>query len=91
MNKIATAAVCLSAPLLIAAVILPEWQQQIQTQLKKDYSCDVKNFSKAKMGVVNGKESVEARVTCTDGRAFEASREGKGGPFAVKQCDGNGC
>ncbi len=92
MEKIAAlTVVCLAAPFLIGAVILPEWQQQIKTQMKKDHDCEVKNFSKVNMAVVNGKESVEARVVCADGRVFDASRQGKGGPFAVKQCNEKGC
>lgn len=91
MKSIAALMVVLAAPFLVAAVILPEWQQQLQTQLKNDHQCEVKNFSKAKMGVVNGKESVEARVACADGRVFEASRQGHDGPFAVKSCAKEGC
>ena len=89
-NITGLAFLALAAPFLVAAMVLPEWQQQLQTQLKTEKNCDVKHFTQAKMGVKNGKESVKARVTCEDKRIFEASRVGHGGPFDVKECDA-GC
>jgi ferric-dicitrate binding protein FerR (iron transport regulator) len=87
-NTTGLALVALAAPLLIAAVILPQWQQQLQTQLKNEQKCDVKNFSQVKMGVKNGKEAVQTRVSCEDKRVFDASRVGHDGPFDLKCAEG---
>jgi len=84
--------VCLAAPLLMGAVILPQWQEQLKTQLKTDHNCEAKNFSKVRLGIVNGKESIRAQVTCADNRVFEASRQGpRSQPFAIKECGEGGC
>ena len=86
------ALVCLAAPLLIAAVVLPQWQQQISDQLKTEQNCEVKNFSKTRLGIKNGKESIEARVICSDSRVFQASRQGpKSEPFVLKECKDSAC
>ena len=84
--------VCLAAPLLIGAVVLPQWQQQLSAQLKTEQNCEVKSFSKTRLGIRNGQESIDTRVTCADNRVFQASRQGpKTQPFVLKECKDGAC
>jgi len=83
--------VCLAAPLLMAAVILPEWQQTLQTQLKNEQNCEVNALSNVRLRVVNGKETVSARAHCADKRAFDVSRTDRSKPYKIEECATNAC
>ena len=92
MKKIAALAVLgLAAPFLIAATILPEWQQTLNSQLMKEDNCEVNFLSNLKVSVVNGQESVQARAHCTDSRTFDVSRTGRDKPFKIEQCGTETC
>lgn len=83
--------VAAALPLLTAAVILPEWQQQLYDQLKKEQNCEVNFLSNIQMRVVNGSETVLARAHCMDKRDFDASRMGAGKPYKLQECSTNAC
>ncbi len=90
-NIAALAMVCLTAPLLMAAKILPEWQQQLESQLMKEQDCEVNFLSNVQVRVVNGKESVFARAHCMDKRAFDVSRTDRSNPYKIEECATNAC
>jgi len=81
----------LALPFLAAAVILPEWQQQLTTQLKKEQNCDVIGVSSVKMRVINGKQSVAARAHCLDKRSFDVTRDEPGQPYKIVECSTTTC
>jgi hypothetical protein len=83
--------VVLSVPLLAAAVMLPEWQQQLNSQLKKEQNCEVNYLSNLRISAVNGEETVFARAHCMDKRAFDVSRMGPGKPYKIQECTTNAC
>lgn len=81
----------LALPFLAAAVVLPEWQQQMTSQLKKEQSCDVIGLSSVKMRVINGKQSIAARAHCSDKRSFDVTRDEPGQPYKIRECTTNAC
>lgn len=92
MKNIAALAVLgLAAPFLIAATILPEWQQTLNSQLMKENNCEVNFLSNLKVSVANGQESVRARAHCTDNRTFDVSRIGRDKPYKIEQCGTETC
>ena len=90
-NVVVFVALGLAAPFLMAATILPEWQQTLNSQLMKEENCEVNFLSNLKVSVVNGQESVLARAHCTDKRAFDVSRIGRGKPYKIEQCGTEAC
>ena len=88
---IRTLFLCLAVPALVAAAVLPEWQESLNGQMQKDYGCQVNGYSNVKLGIKDGKEAVSARVHCTDKRAFDVSRVGRGEPFKVDECGPAAC
>ena len=60
-------------------------------QLMKEENCEVNFLSNLKVSVVNGQESVLARAHCTDKRAFDVSRIGRGKPYKIEQCGTEAC
>ena len=81
----------LAVPFLAAAVILPPWQEQLTTQLKKEQNCDVIGLSSVKMRVINGKESIAARAHCLDKRSFDVTRDEPGQPYKIRECSTTAC
>lgn len=90
-NVVVFVALGLAAPFLMAATILPEWQQTLNSQLMKEENCEVNFLSNLKVSVVNGQESVLARAHCTDKRAFDVSRIGRDKPYKIEQCGTEAC
>ena len=90
-NVAVLVALSLGIPFLVAATILPEWQQTLNSQLMKEENCEVNFLSNLKVSVVNGQESVLARAHCTDKRAFDVSRIGRGKPYKIEQCGTEAC
>ena len=76
---------------LAGAVILPEWQQQLTIQLKKEQNCDVIGLSSVKMRIVNGKQSIAARAHCLDKRSFDVTRDEPGRPYKIVECSTTAC
>jgi hypothetical protein len=81
----------LAMPFLTAAVILPEWQQQLESQLKKEQSCDVIGLSSVKLRLINGKQSTSARAHCSDKRSFDVTRDEPGQPYKIRECSTTAC
>ena len=82
--------VCLVIPVLAGARILPEWQQALNMQMLTEHDCEVNALSNVRLGVKDGKESISARVHCTDNRAFDVTRTGRD-PYKVEQCGPVAC
>lgn len=72
---------------LIAATVLPQWQQQLESQLNRDKGCQVNFLSNIRLRIINGKEAVSARAHCTDKRAFDVSRLGPDQPYKIEECE----
>lgn len=79
--------VAFAAPFLVAAAVLPQWQQQLESQLDKDKGCQVNFLSNIHLRIINGKETISARAHCTDKRAFDVSRLGPDQPYKIEECE----
>jgi hypothetical protein len=78
------ATLLLAAP--AAAENVPEWRQQLEFQLRKEYDCEVNYLSNVEVKIIDGDETVLARAHCMDHRAFDVSRPGTGRPFTITEC-----
>ncbi|MGB8273723.1 MAG: hypothetical protein WCF16_00460 [Alphaproteobacteria bacterium] len=79
------------SPRAAAAEKTPQWRQELEFQLRKDFNCEVNYLSRVIVKNVGGDEAVLARAHCMDHRAFDVSRPGTGKPFDIKECTTLAC
>lgn len=63
----------------------PRWQQDLADQMADDYVCVIGYLSRITEREIGGASSVQVRVHCLDGRAYDARRH-KEAWFSIEPC-----
>lgn len=64
----------------------PPWRDAPERQLMKEQQCRVMYLTNVKERQESGRDIVELRAHCEDGRAFDASRLDRGLRFDIQEC-----
>lgn len=84
-----TAAALATLTLLVAATghAQSDWQAELADEILVMEDCDVGFLSQVIERTIDGRELVIAKVHCTDGRTFDASRDDSSGAFDFAICE----
>lgn len=63
------------------------WEVNLRDQMSYDYECDIDRLSELEMRVVEGAQSMFAKVHCKDSRVYSVSRARDYDDFVVAPCD----
>ena len=64
----------------------PAWLVPPEKQTAVECSCDVNYFLNMHSYTLGNDKVYEAKVPCTDGRQFDATRTGETAPFVIRAC-----
>ena len=65
------------------------WQEDLASEIRLAYGCQVKELSKVVESQVQGIRVIASTVQCVDGRKFTAGKVADQ-PFIFEQCDAQG-
>jgi hypothetical protein len=85
------AALALAGGPAIAQSNNPAWLDQLKSEIATAKSCDVTLFINIRESELGGRRLYEARVQCTDGRMFDASRQEPDPHFNFQACEVQVC
>ena len=63
------------------------WEADLRDQMSYDYECDIDRLSELEMRLVEGIQSVFAKVHCKDNRIYAVTRTSDYDDFVVAPCD----
>lgn len=64
----------------------PAWVDDLRWQLQAEKQCEVNYFINMREGQLGAHATFEARVQCTDGRMFDASKTEPAEAFTITAC-----
>jgi hypothetical protein len=64
----------------------PIWLPELEQQLQDDKSCMLLYLVNVREYQLGGRDVVEAKAQCEDGRSFDVSRQGGEPQFTIKLC-----
>ena len=90
MAKIAgTVTAFLVAIIIMSSSALPQtekWETDLATQLQSERKCTLNYLTSKRNFLLLGRETLETKAHCVDGRAFDATRSGDQKQFEIKKC-----
>lgn len=68
-----------------------DWKKQLNEQMSADKQCSVQYMTNVRETTLAGQASITARVHCSDGRSFDATRLGSSAQFDIRDCEPQVC
>jgi hypothetical protein len=93
-KTVGTVTAFLAAIVIMSSSALPQtekWETDLATQLQSEHKCTLNYLTSTRNFILLGRETLETKAHCIDGRAFDATRSDDPKQFDIKKCSPDEC